>query len=120
MRTSLVQLHCFCLREKKELLRVRPIGQGFARSRSLHGARRLTSRQSQRGGWARDFDRGFSAQPSLVVRPAWLILVVRQNMKLSWYEASESDIGLLADWNHQLIRDERHRNAMTVDQLADR
>src|SRR5204862_8221470 len=79
MRTSLVQLHCFCLREEKELLRVRPIGHGFACSRSLHGARRLTSRQSQRGGWARDFDRGFSAQPSLVVRPAWLILVVGQN-----------------------------------------
>src|SRR5947208_14125526 len=85
MRTSLVQLHCFCLREEKELLRVRPIGQGFACSRSLHGARRLTSRQSQRGGSARDFDRGFSAQPSLVVRPAWLILVVSQMRRLALY-----------------------------------
>jgi GNAT superfamily N-acetyltransferase len=42
------------------------------------------------------------------------------NMKLSWREASESDIGLLADWNRQLIQDERHRNDMTVDQLAER
>ena len=41
-------------------------------------------------------------------------------MKLTWHEASDSDIGLLADWNHQLIRDEQHRNPMTVDQLAER
>ena len=41
-------------------------------------------------------------------------------MKLSWHDASESDIGLLAEWNHQLIRDEGHRNPMTVAQLADR
>jgi len=41
-------------------------------------------------------------------------------MKLTWHEASETDIGLLADWNHQLIREEKHRNSMTVDQLAER
>lgn len=41
-------------------------------------------------------------------------------MKLSWREASDSDLGLLAEWNHQLIRDEGHRNPMTVAELAER
>ena len=41
-------------------------------------------------------------------------------MQLSWREASDADLGLLAEWNHQLIRDEGHRNPMTVTQLADR
>lgn len=41
-------------------------------------------------------------------------------MHLTWREASESDIPLLAEWNHQLIRDEGHRNPMTVAQLAER
>ena len=41
-------------------------------------------------------------------------------MNLSWREVSGSDIGLLAEWNHQLIRDEGHRNPMTVEQLAER
>jgi GNAT superfamily N-acetyltransferase len=41
-------------------------------------------------------------------------------MKLSWREASVSDLGLLAEWNHQLIRDEGHRNPMTIEQLAER
>jgi hypothetical protein len=41
-------------------------------------------------------------------------------MKLSWREASASDLDLLADWNHQLIREEGHRNAMTVEQLRER
>ncbi len=41
-------------------------------------------------------------------------------MKLSWCEATVSDLGLLAEWNHQLIRDEGHRNSMTVEQLAER
>jgi len=40
--------------------------------------------------------------------------------RLSWREASEDDLGLLADWNLQLIRDEQHRNPMTVGQLAER
>jgi GNAT superfamily N-acetyltransferase len=41
-------------------------------------------------------------------------------MKLTWREATDSDLGLLAEWNHQLIRDEGHRNPMTVTQLAER
>lgn len=41
-------------------------------------------------------------------------------MKLLWREASDSDLALLAEWNHQLIRDEGHRNPMTVVQLAER
>ena len=41
-------------------------------------------------------------------------------MKLSWRDVSGSDIGLLAEWNHQLIRDEGHTNPMTVEQLAER
>jgi GNAT superfamily N-acetyltransferase len=41
-------------------------------------------------------------------------------MKLSWHEASDADLGLLAEWNHQLIRDEGHRNPMSVVQLAER
>lgn len=40
--------------------------------------------------------------------------------QLSWRDASEADLGLLADWNLQLIRDERHRNPMNVEQLAER
>jgi GNAT superfamily N-acetyltransferase len=31
--------------------------------------------------------------------------------------ANLSDVAWLADWNHQLIRDERHRNLMTVTEL---
>jgi GNAT superfamily N-acetyltransferase len=41
-------------------------------------------------------------------------------MKLTWHEATDADIGLLADWNLQLIRDEQHRNPMNVEQLAQR
>lgn len=41
-------------------------------------------------------------------------------MNLTWREAYDADIPLLAEWNHQLIRDEGHRNPMTVDQLAER
>lgn len=41
-------------------------------------------------------------------------------MNLSWHEASEADLGLLAEWNYQLIRDEGHRNPMSVAQLAER
>jgi GNAT superfamily N-acetyltransferase len=43
-----------------------------------------------------------------------------QNMHLSWRHATEADLPILAEWNHQLIRDEGHRNPMTVDQLATR
>ena len=41
-------------------------------------------------------------------------------MKLRWREATEADLGLLAEWNHHLIRDEGHRNPMTVAQLGER
>lgn len=41
-------------------------------------------------------------------------------MRLSWRYASDADLDLLAQWNHELIRDEGHRNPMTVSQLADR
>ena len=34
--------------------------------------------------------------------------------------ANETDLDILAEWNHQLIRDEGHRNPMTVSQLRDR
>ncbi len=33
---------------------------------------------------------------------------------------TENDLDLLAQWNHQLIRDEGHRNTMSVQQLRDR
>jgi GNAT superfamily N-acetyltransferase len=39
-------------------------------------------------------------------------------MKLSVHQASYADLALLAEWNHQLIRDEGHRNPITVEQLA--
>ncbi|HET7625513.1 MAG TPA: GNAT family N-acetyltransferase [Verrucomicrobiae bacterium] len=41
-------------------------------------------------------------------------------MKLSWREAGEGDLSLLAEWNHELIRDEGHRNPMTVAHLLAR
>jgi GNAT superfamily N-acetyltransferase len=41
-------------------------------------------------------------------------------MKLSWREACDSDLNLLAEWNHQLIRDEGHRNPMSASELVDR
>ena len=34
--------------------------------------------------------------------------------------ATSSDLDLLAEWNHQLIRDEGHRNRMTVPELRER
>lgn len=34
--------------------------------------------------------------------------------------ATERDLDLLAQWNHQLIRAEGHRNPMSVEQLRDR
>ena len=41
-------------------------------------------------------------------------------MNLAWRDATDSDLALLAEWNHQLIRDEGHRNPMTVPELAER
>jgi len=43
-----------------------------------------------------------------------------KRMKLEWRYGSEADLGLLAEWNHQLIQDEGHRNPMSVEQLAGR
>jgi GNAT superfamily N-acetyltransferase len=34
--------------------------------------------------------------------------------------ATDNDLDLLAEWNHQLIRDEGHRNPMTVPELRER
>ncbi len=34
--------------------------------------------------------------------------------------ATDADLDLLAEWNHQLIRDEGHRNPMTVPELHER
>ena len=41
-------------------------------------------------------------------------------MNLIWRPATNADLDLLAEWNHQLIEDEGHRNPMTVQQLAER
>jgi GNAT superfamily N-acetyltransferase len=41
-------------------------------------------------------------------------------MKLDYRFAIDDDLDLLAEWNHQLIRDEGHRNRMTVPELRDR
>ena len=39
-------------------------------------------------------------------------------MQYRW--ATENDLDLLAEWNHQLIDDEGHRNSMTVPELRKR
>jgi GNAT superfamily N-acetyltransferase len=39
---------------------------------------------------------------------------------VDYYFADETDLDLLADWNHQLIRDEDHRNPMTIPELRER
>ena len=41
-------------------------------------------------------------------------------MNLEWRRAAEGDLDLLAAWNHQLIRDEGHRNPMDLTQLRER
>ena len=41
-------------------------------------------------------------------------------MQMDYRLATEPDLNLLAEWNHQLIRDEGHRNWMTVPELCDR
>jgi GNAT superfamily N-acetyltransferase len=41
-------------------------------------------------------------------------------MKLEYRFASDDDLDLLAEWNYQLIRDEGHRNPMTIPQLRER
>lgn len=39
---------------------------------------------------------------------------------MEYHIANETDLDILAQWNHQLIRDEGHRNPMTIAQLRDR
>ena len=39
---------------------------------------------------------------------------------LDYHFATDGDIQLLAEWNHQLIQDEGHRNRMTVPELRKR
>jgi len=39
---------------------------------------------------------------------------------MEYHIANETDLDTLAQWNHQLIQDEGHRNPMTVSQLRDR
>lgn len=39
---------------------------------------------------------------------------------MNYRPATTSDCALLAEWNHQLIRDEGHRNPMTVEELQRR
>ena len=34
--------------------------------------------------------------------------------------ANNDDLDLLAEWNHQLIQDEGHRNRMTAPELRER
>lgn len=41
-------------------------------------------------------------------------------MTMEYRVAIESDLDLLAEWNHQLIRDEGHRSPMTVSELRER
>jgi len=39
---------------------------------------------------------------------------------MDYHIANKTDLDILAQWNYQLIRDEGHRNPMTVPQLRDR
>lgn len=41
-------------------------------------------------------------------------------MRLQTRTATAADLDLLAEWNHQLISDQGHRNPMSVPQLRDR
>ena len=42
------------------------------------------------------------------------------DLNLTHRPATPDDIPLLADWNHQLIHDENHRNNMTIPELTQR
>jgi len=39
---------------------------------------------------------------------------------MNWRFSTLADVPMLAEWNYRLIRDEGHRNTMTVEQLAER
>ena len=41
-------------------------------------------------------------------------------MKMGFRFATDNDLDRLAEWNHQLIRDEGHRNTMAIPELRDR
>ena len=41
-------------------------------------------------------------------------------MSITWRYASVADSPRLAEWNHALIREEGHRNTMSVSQLTER
>jgi hypothetical protein len=41
-------------------------------------------------------------------------------LRMAYRFAATSALDLLADWNHQLLRDEGHRNPMTVPELRER
>jgi ribosomal protein S18 acetylase RimI-like enzyme len=45
---------------------------------------------------------------------------MREPAELLHRFAGDQDLDLLAEWNHQLIRDEGHRNPMTVPELRKR
>jgi len=47
-------------------------------------------------------------------------LLKKEDLMITWHLATEFDLNLLAEWNHQLIRDEGHRNPMTVPELRQR
>ena len=42
------------------------------------------------------------------------------NAPMDYRFATDEDLDLLAEWNHQLIRDEGYRNPMTVPELQER
>ena len=46
--------------------------------------------------------------------------VSRKILHMNYRFGIESDLDLLAEWNHQLIRDEGHRNLMSIRQLRER
>ena len=48
------------------------------------------------------------------------LLVAFMVPSMEYRFATDSDLDLLAEWNHQLIRDEGHRNPMTVLELRER
>ncbi len=41
-------------------------------------------------------------------------------MSMQYHLTNDSDLDLLAEWNHQLIQDEGHRNPMSVSELRER
>ena len=45
---------------------------------------------------------------------------IANSPEMKYHFATDLDLDLLAEWNHQLIRDEGHRNPMTVPELRQR